>query len=268
MVDWVAQMASLLSPLAEAAGKHVRAGETIHADDTPVPVLAPGCGKTKTGRLWVAVRDERPWGSAIPPAVYCRYAPDRKNERAEALLRDCRGYLHADAYAGYNSLYKVDPIHPISGKARLQEVACWAHSRRKIYEVYAAEESPAAEQILERIGALFAIEASIKGKTPGHADDLTCVYHAWRYDLKGNLKSVAFRRGVAGRGGMPESFHLEQHGLKKLRVDTFGDLVFGTLSPDALPLGEYIGNLIGSRIPPGIARQAEGAGDDLADPAQ
>jgi transposase len=163
MVDWVAQMASLLAPLAEAVGKHVRAGETIHADDTPVPVLAPGCGKTKTGRLWVAVRDERPWGSAIPPAVYYRYAPDRKNERAEALLRDCRGHLHADAYAGYNSLYRIDPI---TGKARLQEVACWAHSRRKIYEVYAAEKSPAAEQILERIGALFAIEASIKGKTP------------------------------------------------------------------------------------------------------
>src|SRR3954447_694500 len=67
-------------------------------------------------------------------------------------------------------------------------------------------------------------------KRRGHADDLTCVYHAWRYDLEGNLKSVAFRRGVAGRGGMPESFNLEQHGLKKLRVDTFGELVFGTLS--------------------------------------
>src|SRR5260370_18136569 len=84
-------------------------------------------------------------------------------------------------------------------------------------------------------------------KRRGHADDLTCVYHAWRYDLEGNLRSVAFRRGVAGRGGMPESFNLEQHGLKKLRVDTFGDLVFGTLSPDAPPLGDYIGNLIGSR---------------------
>ena len=85
-------------------------------------------------------------------------------------------------------------------------------------------------------------------KRRGHADDLTCVYHAWRYDLKGDLKSVAFRRGVAGRGGMPESFQLDRHGLKRLRVDTFGDLVFGTLSPEAPPLGDYIGNLIGSRI--------------------
>jgi anthranilate 1,2-dioxygenase large subunit len=85
-------------------------------------------------------------------------------------------------------------------------------------------------------------------KRRGHADDLTCVYHAWRYDLEGTLKSVAFRRGVAGHGGMPDSFHLDQHGLKKLRVDRFGDLVFGTLSPDVPPLGDYIGNLIGSRI--------------------
>jgi anthranilate 1,2-dioxygenase large subunit len=85
-------------------------------------------------------------------------------------------------------------------------------------------------------------------KRRGHADNLTCVYHAWRYDLEGNLDSVAFRRGVAGKGGMPESFRLEDHGLKKLAVDRFGELVFGTLSPDAPPLHEYIGNQIGSRI--------------------
>ena len=85
-------------------------------------------------------------------------------------------------------------------------------------------------------------------KRRGHADNLTCVYHAWRYDLEGNLDSVAFRRGIAGKGGMPESFRLEDHGLKKVAVDQFGDLVFGTLSPDAPPLHEYIGNQIGSRI--------------------
>jgi anthranilate 1,2-dioxygenase large subunit len=85
-------------------------------------------------------------------------------------------------------------------------------------------------------------------KRRGHADNLTCVYHAWRYDLAGNLDSVAFRRGIAGKGGMPASFKLEEHGLKKLRVDTFGDLVFGTLLPEAPPLANYIGNLIGSRI--------------------
>ena len=86
MADWVGRMAFLLEPLAAAVAKHVRAGETIHADDTPVPVLEPGRGKTKTGRLWVAVRDERPWGSAVPPAAFYRYAPDRKAEQAQALL--------------------------------------------------------------------------------------------------------------------------------------------------------------------------------------
>jgi anthranilate 1,2-dioxygenase large subunit len=85
-------------------------------------------------------------------------------------------------------------------------------------------------------------------KRRGHADNLTCVYHAWRYDLEGNLDSVAFRRGIAGKGGMPASFRLEDHRLQKLAVEPFGDLVFGTLSPDAPPLGDYIGNLIGSRI--------------------
>lgn len=85
-------------------------------------------------------------------------------------------------------------------------------------------------------------------KRKGHADNLTCVYHAWRYDLAGNLDSVAFRRGIAGKGGMPASFRLDEHGLQKLRVDRFGDLVFGTLSPSAPPLGDYIGNRFGSRI--------------------
>ena len=86
-------------------------------------------------------------------------------------------------------------------------------------------------------------------KERGHTKDgLTCVYHAWRYDLAGNLTSVAFRRGVGGKGGMPDSFKLEEHGLKKLRTDQFAGLVFGTLSPEAPPLADYIGNLIGSRI--------------------
>jgi phenylpropionate dioxygenase-like ring-hydroxylating dioxygenase large terminal subunit len=85
-------------------------------------------------------------------------------------------------------------------------------------------------------------------KQRGRAQNLTCVYHAWRYDLAGNLESVAFRRGIAGKGGMPADFRLEAHGLKKLRVDHFGGLVFGTLSDQAPPLGDYIGNLIGSRI--------------------
>jgi anthranilate 1,2-dioxygenase large subunit len=85
-------------------------------------------------------------------------------------------------------------------------------------------------------------------KRQGNADLLTCVYHSWSYDLEGNLKSVAFRRGIAGKGGMPDDFRLEDHGLRKLRTDHFAGLVFGTLSDDTPPLAEYIGNMIGARV--------------------
>ena len=121
LADWVGSAVFLLAALAEAIGRHARAGPAIHADDTPVPVLDPGRGRTKTGRLWVVVRDERPWGSTAPPAAFYRYSPDRKGEHADALLGSCRGFLHADAYAGFAGLYDPDPA---TGQARLVEVAC------------------------------------------------------------------------------------------------------------------------------------------------
>ena len=161
LAGWVGHMAALLTPLAEAIASHVREGEALHADDTPVPVLDPGRGKTKTGRLWVAVRDERPWGSGVPPAVFYRYSPDRKAEQAKLLLNDCQGYLHADGYAGFNSLYEANSI---TGQAQMLEVACWAHVRRKLYEVHMATSSPAARDLLERMATLFKIEADIRGR--------------------------------------------------------------------------------------------------------
>jgi transposase len=163
LAAWVGHMAELLTPLAEAIGKHVRQGETLHADDTPVPVLEPGRGKTRTGRLWTAVRDERPWGSLIPPAAFYQYSPDRTGARAENLLEGCKGYLHADAYAGFNRLYDPDPK---TGQPSLIEVSCWAHARRKIYDVYEATKSPVALDLLERMGKLFDIERLINGKPP------------------------------------------------------------------------------------------------------
>ncbi len=123
LADWVGQAVFLLTPLAEAIGRHVRAGAALHADDTTVPVLAPGLGKTRTGRLWVVVRDERPWASGVPPAALYRYSADRKAIHAEALLGECRGFLHADGYAGFERLYA--PITP-AGEPPLIEVACWA----------------------------------------------------------------------------------------------------------------------------------------------
>ncbi len=114
---------ALWQPLAERIARHVRAGAALHADDTPVPVLDPGRGRTKTGRLWTAVRDESPYGSTAPPAAFYLYSPDRKAERAHALLKGCRGHLHADAYAGFAGLYEADPL--TGAPAPLTEVAGW-----------------------------------------------------------------------------------------------------------------------------------------------
>ena len=163
MADWVGCMAALFDPLVAAIGKHVCAGEVLHADDTTVKVLAPGLGRTKTGRLWAAVRDERSFGGAAPPAAFYRYSADRCAEHAQALLASCRGFLHADGYAGFNNLFAHDPK---TGKPRLTEVACWAHARRNIFEVYESTASRLAKEALERIAELFAIEARINGAPP------------------------------------------------------------------------------------------------------
>jgi transposase len=163
MADWIGRAAALLYPLTEAVGRHVCAGPVLHADDTTVPVLEPGRGQTRTGRLWAVVRDERPFAGAAPPAAFYRYSPDRRGEHAAALLASCRGFLHADGYAGFNALFADDPK---TGQPRLTEVACWAHARRKLYEVYEETASPLAKEALERIADLFAIEWRINGRAP------------------------------------------------------------------------------------------------------
>lgn len=148
LADWVGEASSLLAPLIEALARHVMAGATLHADDTPVPVLDPGRGKTKTGRLWTYVRDERGFGSQEAPAVLFRYSSDRKGERPRAHLKNFNGVLHADAYAGFDGLYENGAII---------EAACWAHARRKFHDVMMTGASPIAEEALSRIGALYGI---------------------------------------------------------------------------------------------------------------
>jgi transposase len=157
LADWVGASSALLAPLVEALRRYVLDCGKLHADDTPVPVLAPGTGKTKTGRLWTYVRDDRPAGSAAAPAVWFAYSPDRKGEHPQQHLAAFRGALQADAYAGFNDLYK---------DGHIQEVACWAHVRRKFYDLAQAHGSPIAKEALERIGALYAIEAEIRGRPP------------------------------------------------------------------------------------------------------
>ncbi len=159
---WVGKAAWLVAPLVEAVGRHVIAAEKLHADDTPVPVLAPGLGRTRTGRLWVYLRDERPHGGADPPAVLYRYTPDRKGEHPRAHLAAFRGFLQADGYAGFASLYEARNGKPPAAA----EVACWAHARRKFFDIHQATGAPLAGEALARIGRLFAIEREIDGKPP------------------------------------------------------------------------------------------------------
>ena len=106
MAEWVGGTSRLMKPLVEALRRHVMAASKLHADDTPVPVLAPGLGKTKLGRLWTYVRDDRPWGDSTPPAVWFAYSPDRKGEHPQSHLSKFTGTLQADAYAGYHPIYE------------------------------------------------------------------------------------------------------------------------------------------------------------------
>lgn len=156
LADWVGGASALLEPLVGALGRYVLAADKLHADDTPVPVLCPGRGTTRQGRLWTYVRDDRPAGSADPPAVLLRYTPDRKAVHPVAHLGCFRGILQADGYAGFDRLYGE----------RIQEAACWAHVRRKFYDFHVAHDSPLAAEALERIGRLYAVEADIRGRPP------------------------------------------------------------------------------------------------------
>jgi transposase len=157
MAGWVGASSELLAPLVEAVRVHVMSASKLHADDTPVPVLAPGNGKTRIGRLWTYVRDDRPSGDAIAPAVWFAYSPDRKGENPRQHLKHYRGALQADAFAGFQQLYEGGAIN---------EVACWAHARRKFHEIHIAHASPTTAEAIERIAALYAIEAEIRGSTP------------------------------------------------------------------------------------------------------
>ena len=157
LADWVGAASKLLRPLVEEVSRHVIAATKLHADDTPVPVLAPGNGKTKTGRLWTYVRDDRPASDPTPPAVWFAYTPDRKGEHPRRHLNGFTGTLQADGYAGFHHLYDT---------GRIREAACWAHVRRKFYDIETAHHSPAAAEAIERIAALYAVESGIRGKPP------------------------------------------------------------------------------------------------------
>jgi transposase len=156
LANWVGGACWWLEPLQKRLGEHLFASAKLFADDTPVPVLDPGRGRTRTGRLWVYARDDRPWGGPAPPAALYLYSPDRKAERPAAHLAQFKGVIQVDGYAGFEKL---------TAGGDIQLAACWAHARRKFYDVHEATASPIAEEILRRIAALYAVEDTIRGHT-------------------------------------------------------------------------------------------------------
>jgi transposase len=158
LADWVGGAARTLDPLVAAIRRYVLSGEKVHGDDTPVPVLAPGEGKTRTGRAWTYVRDDRAAGSKDPPAVWFAYSPDRKGAHPQEHLKTFRGILQADAYAGFNEIFRT---------GRVVEAACWAHARRKFHDLSLAKTpSPMGKEAVRRIGQLYEIEREIAGLAP------------------------------------------------------------------------------------------------------
>lgn len=157
LANWVGACHTLLRPLVDAVQRHVFAANKLHADDTPIPVLAPGNGSTRTARLWTYVRDDSNSASDAPPAVWFAYSPDRKGIHPQTHLAKFKGVLQADAYAGFNAIFETNQV---------TEAACWAHARRKFHDLHAARPSAITTEALTRIGALYMIEAEVRGKPP------------------------------------------------------------------------------------------------------
>jgi hypothetical protein len=141
--------------LHELLARSVFASSKLFADDTPMPVLDPGRGRTKTGRLWVYARDDRPWNGPDPPAVVYCYSPDLKAERPISHLKGFSGILQVDGYAGFERL---------AARGKVVLAACWAHVRRKFFEFHKATGSPIAAEALRRMAALYQVEELIRGK--------------------------------------------------------------------------------------------------------
>lgn len=166
---WVGATAAALQPLIDALAGAVMASDTLYVDDTPVPVLAPGAGKTRTGRVWTYVRDERPFAGERPPAALFFYSPDRKGQHPRDHLKEFSGVIHADRGACPRAAHSADPwarFNALFAGNRIAEAACWAHVRRKVFDVHAATGSPIAKEALDRIGQLYRVEETLHGALP------------------------------------------------------------------------------------------------------
>lgn len=191
LANWVGGACWWLEPLQTRLAEHIFASQKLFADDTPIPVLEPGRGRTKTGRLWVYARDDRPWNGPDPPAAVYLYSPDRKAERPVSHLANFKGVLQVDGYPGFEQL-----------GADIRLAACWAHARRKFYEVHQATGSPIAAEALRRIAELYAIETVIRGQVAAARENvrrarslpIVTAMKAW---LETQLAQIPPRGGLA-----------------------------------------------------------------------
>jgi transposase len=174
LIDWCGQAIATLRPLSERIRRAVMRTDRLHADDTPIKMLdssrrgSGGARGVKEGRIWVYVRDDRPWAGGDPPGAAYWFSHNRKGEHPRSHLAGFAGILQADAYAGFKELYRPDA----GGAVRIREAACWAHLRRDFHDVWTSTGSPIAKEALEKIGALYDIEREINGRS---ADQLLCV---------------------------------------------------------------------------------------------
>lgn len=174
LAQWVAGSCRLLAPLVSSLEHYVLSADKLHADDTPMPVLDPGRGRTKRGHLWSYVRDDRGSGGHDPPAVWFAYSPDRKGLHPQHHLRGFAGLLQTDAYAGFDAIAERAPRRPAE-RARARRVLCLGHARRHFHDLHVAVGLPIALEALERIGELYGIEREIKGRA---AEERYCVRQA------------------------------------------------------------------------------------------
>jgi len=189
LCNWVGRACWWLEPLYELVLSTVLASPKVVSDDTTLPVLDPGRGRTKTGRLRCYAVDNRPWSGPGHPAAAYAYSEDRKSEHPASHLKGFRGLLQVDGYAGFGGL--------VTGAANDAPLIafCWAHARRKFYDVYTTTKSPLAHEALQRIGALYAVEADIRGQTAEcrkqarqqRSRPLIEALHAWLNELLGRL---------------------------------------------------------------------------------
>ena len=157
LASWVGKAAYELKPVYDYLLANLKQSSKLFMDETTAPVLDPGRKKVKTGYFWALARDDRPWAGDAPPGVAFTYAPGRAGKYADDILQGFSGILQVDGYAGYNRLLK-------RASQDVQLAYCWAHARRKLYDVAKAGVAPIAQEGLKQIAALYRIEADIKGQ--------------------------------------------------------------------------------------------------------